>query len=63
MATVPLLSSVARRHCTRAFVGPTGVFLAGCANFPKMTQELYRLMWVMVDKQMFRNRALDAPRT
>ena len=31
--------------------------------YPKMGQEFYRVLWVAVDKQMFLDRALDAPRT
>jgi hypothetical protein len=31
--------------------------------FPKTSQELYRHVWMAVDKQMFLDRALDAPRT
>ena len=31
--------------------------------FPKSAQEYYRVVWVGVDKQMFLDKALDAPRT
>jgi hypothetical protein len=30
--------------------------------FPKMAQEFYRVVWIGVDRQMFLDKALDAPR-
>ena len=45
------------------------VFMGGIASKfrgtkeSEMGQEFYRVLWVAVDKQMFLDRALDAPRT